>query len=100
MRIISRKPLNDFAKNHPHAKGPLDAWYAEVKKATWETPADIKTKYKSADIVAGNRAIFNIGGNKYRLIVSIAYQVGIVYIKFIGTHQEYDKITAATIELK
>ena len=100
MRIISRKPLHDFAKNHPHAKAPLDAWYDEVKKAIWTMPADIKAKYNSADVVADNRMIFNIGGNKYRLIVSIAYQVGIVYIKFIGTHQEYDKINAATIELK
>ncbi len=100
MRIISRKPLTDFSSKHPQAREPLDAWFHEVKNARWETPADVKASYNSADVIANNRIIFNIGGNKYRLIVAIAYQVGVVYIKFVGTHKEYDKVDAATIDLK
>lgn len=99
MRIIKRKPLLDFAAKHALAKEPLQAWYHEVKDAEWKHFPDVKAKYGSADLVANNRVIFNIGGNKYRLIVKIAYQVGIVYIKFIGTHSEYDRINAATVDL-
>jgi mRNA interferase HigB len=100
MRIVSRKPLKDFSRKHPVAKTPLDAWYQEAKAAEWRSFADIKGLYGSADVVAGNRVIFNIGGNKYRLVVKIAYRTGAAYIKFIGTHKEYDKIDPTTIELK
>lgn len=98
MRVVKRKPLLDFAENNPLAKAPLDAWYHEVKAAQWRHFADVKAKFGSADVVANNRVIFDIGGNKYRLIAKVAYQVGIVYIKFIGTHKEYDRIDAATVE--
>ena len=97
MRIISRKRLREFWEKHTDAQQALQAWYADVKQADWQTPADIKNVYRNASIVANNRAIFNIKGNKYRLIVVVQYQYGIVYIRFVGTHQEYDKIDAATI---
>ena len=97
MRIISRKRLREFWEHHPDARQALQAWYADVKYANWQTPADIKNVYRNASIVANNRAIFNIKGNKYRLVVVVQYQYGIVYIRFVGTHQEYDKIDAATI---
>ncbi len=97
MRIISRKQLRNFWERHPDARQPLQAWYADVKQADWQTPADIKGVYRHASIVANNRVIFNIKGNKYRLIVVVQYYYGIVYIRFVGTHQEYDKIDAATI---
>jgi mRNA interferase HigB len=97
MRIISRKRLREFWERHPDARQALQAWYADVQHANWRTPADIKNVYRNASIVPNNRAIFNIKGNKYRLVVVVQYQYGIVYIRFVGTHQEYDKIDAATI---
>ena len=97
MRVLKRKTLEDFWKKHANAKGPLEAWFAEVNKAQWNDTTDIKAKYGSADFVAGNRVIFNIGGNNYRLIVKVAYKPRIVYIRFIGTHAEYDKIDAETV---
>ena len=97
MRIISRKRLREFWEKHPDAQQALQTWYADVKQANWQTPADIKNVYRNASIVANNRAIFNIKGNKYRSVVVVQYQYGIVYIRFVGTHQEYDKIDATTI---
>jgi mRNA interferase HigB len=97
MRIISRKRLRDFWERHPNARQALQAWYIDVKQANWQTPADIKNVYRNASIVANNRVIFNIKGNRYRLVVVVQYQYGIVYIRFVGTHQEYDKIDATTI---
>jgi mRNA interferase HigB len=100
MNIISRKPLRDFVTKHALAKTPLDAWYHEAKRARWKNFADVRATYGSADVVPGNRVIFNIGGNKYRLIVKVAYKTGSLYVKFIGTHKAYDKIDPTTIELK
>ena len=97
MRIISRKRLREFWEKHTDAQQALQAWYADVKQADWQTPTDIKNVYRNVSIVANNRVIFNIKGNKYRLVVVVQYQYGIVYIRFVGTHQEYDKIDAATI---
>ncbi len=97
MRIISRKRLRDFWIQHPDAQSSLEAWYADVKQAEWQTPADIKNVYRNASIVANNRVVFNIKGNNYRLVVAVQYEYGIVYIRFVGTHLEYDKIDAATI---
>jgi mRNA interferase HigB len=97
MRIISRKRLREFWEKHTDAQQALQVWYADVKQADWQTPTDIKNVYRNASIVANNRVIFNIKGNKYRLVVVVQYQYGIVYIRFVGTHQEYDKIDAATI---
>ena len=97
MRIISRKRLRDFWLQHSDAQSSLEAWFADVKQAEWKTPADIKDTYRNASVVANNRVVFNIKGNKYRLVVAVKYEYGIVYIRFIGTHPEYDKIDAATI---
>ena len=97
MRIISRRTLNDFSCKHPATKKLLEAWFHEVKKANWETTSDVKNEYRSADFLKGNRVIFNIGGNKYRLIVKVHYNVKTVYIRFIGTHAEYDKMNAEEI---
>jgi mRNA interferase HigB len=97
MRIISRKTLREFWERHPDARQPLQAWYADVKHAAWKTPADIKDTYRNASVVANNRVVFNIKGNKYRLVIAIQYEFGIVYIRFVGTHQEYAKIDVTTI---
>ncbi len=97
MRIISRKSLKEFWEQHPDGREALQAWYADVKRACWRTPADIKNFYRNASIIADNRVVFNIKGNKYRVVVAIQYEHQIVYIRFIGSHQEYDKIDATTI---
>lgn len=97
MRIISLKPLRAFWAKHPLAERPLRAWYAETKHAIWKSPADIKKVYKNVSIVANNRVIFNVKGNDYRVVVAINYPVGIVYIRFVGTHAQYDKINVEII---
>lgn len=97
MRIISRKALHEFSQAQPSAKVPLDAWYAEVHRARWVNFAEVRQRFNAADAVSGNRVIFNIGGNQYRLVVKIAYLSGIVFVRYIGTHAEYDRINAQTI---
>jgi mRNA interferase HigB len=97
MRIISRKRLVEFWRLHPDAEQPLRAWYAEAKKSSWRSPAEIKTIYRNASLLANNRVVFNIKGNDYRLIVIIEYKQEKIFIRFIGTHQEYDRINAAHI---
>ena len=97
VRIIAIKVLKEFWKKHSDAEQPLRAWYAEAKNADWKKPADITKLYRTASILANNRAVFNIKGNDYRLIVTINYAYRIVYIRFIGTHKEYDKINAEKI---
>lgn len=97
MRIIARKTLRDFYEHHADSKAPLDAWFHEALAARWSGPQDIKKRYPSADILPGNRVVFNIKGNSYRLIVKIHYNTGIIFIRFVGTHAEYDKIEATTI---
>jgi len=97
MRIITKAPLRDFWEEHPSAKLPLQVWYKDTIKASWQTPNDVKTQYGNASIVGNNRIVFNIKGNDFRLIVAINYAAGIVFIRFIGTHAQYDKINAATI---
>lgn len=97
MRIISRKALRVFWEKHPDARQALQAWYSDVKSARWRSPADIKAIYRNASFVADNRVVFNIKGNKYRVIVAIQYQFELVFIRFVGTHHEYDRIDASTI---
>lgn len=97
MRIIARAPLRDFSARYPDAKAPLDAWWAEAHRSSWATPADIKTMYGSASFLGGNKVVFNIAGNKYRLIVKFEYRLGMGYIRFIGTHAEYDAIDAEEV---
>ncbi|WP_202949071.1 type II toxin-antitoxin system HigB family toxin [Billgrantia ethanolica] len=100
MRIIAIKYLRDFWRQHPDAKASLEAWVDEVKHAEWKDAHDIKAKYRSASPVGNKRVVFNIKGNDYRLIVAVAYRFGAVYIKFIGTHAEYDKVDAETVEME
>ena len=97
MRIISRKTLRDFYEKHSDAKAPLEAWFHETVAAAWKSPRDIKIRYPSADVLPGNRVVFNIKGNTYRLIVKIHYNTAIVFVRFVGTHADYDKIDAAVI---
>ena len=97
MRIISRKTLKEFWDQHPDAQQPLQAWYIDTKHALWKSPADIKDVYRNASFTANNRVVFNIKGNKYRLIVAIRYEYGIVFIRFVRTHREYERIDASTI---
>jgi len=96
MRVISRKTLKDFWERHADAEQPLKAWFHEAKNADWKTFNDIKARHRSADILPGNRVVFNIKGNTYRLIVRIHFNTGIAFIRFIGTHAVYDKIDATT----
>ena len=97
MRIISRRTLREFWAKHSDAERSLQAWYANVKRADWKTPSDVKATYRNASFVENNRVVFNIKGNSYRLVAAIDYQYGIVYIRFVGTHQVYDTINVATI---
>lgn len=99
MHIIKRKTLVEFFQRpgRQNAKGSLEAWYDEAKHAQWASPADIKAQYGSASILKDNRVVFNIAGNKYRLVVRINYDSKTVFVRFIGTHEEYDKIDAEVI---
>lgn len=98
MRVIAVTALRAFWQQHPDAEQPLKAWFEEASKASWTQPSDIKAQYRSAGILKNRRVVFNIKGNEYRLIVAIAYRLQIVYVKFIGTHRQYDAIDAHTIE--
>jgi mRNA interferase HigB len=89
--------LRDFWENHADCEQQLKSWFREAQKAEWKNPNDIKTAYPSASILNENRVVFNIKGNNYRLIVKISYDYEMVWIRFIGTHGEYDKINANTI---
>jgi mRNA interferase HigB len=97
MRVISRRTLKDFWDGHADAEQALKAWFHEAKAAEWRSFTDIKARYGAADLLPGNRVVFNIKGNTYRLIVRIHYNAGIVFIRFIGSHAEYDRIDATTI---
>lgn len=97
MRIIAKKRLREFWELHGDVKEPLQAWYREVEKEDWDTPAKIKAKYRIASIVGDNRVVFNIKGNDYRLVVKINYPYRVVYIRFVGTHAEYDGIDAEEV---
>lgn len=97
MRIIAKKNLVEYWENHSGSETPLLTWYRTAQKAEWHTPNDVKRDYPSASIIKGNRMVFNIKGNDYRLIVAINYETQIIYIRFVGTHSEYDKIDASII---
>ncbi len=97
MRVISARALREFWKKHPQAEQSLQAWHEHVRRANWRTSGDIKRDFASASFLTGNRVVFNIRGNQVRLVTVIAYRVGIVYVRFVGTHQEYDRIDAATV---
>jgi len=91
MRIIAKRTLRQFWELYPDAEDPLLAWYREVEKEDWSQPSQVKDKYRSASFV-GDRVVFNIKGNDYRLVVRINYPYRVVYVRFVGTHEEYDEI--------
>jgi mRNA interferase HigB len=100
MRIIALSTLKKFWEEHPvHAdvREPALAWHRRVLKSDWKTPADLKQDFGNASILKDSRAVFNLAGNKYRLVVWINYPYRVVYIRFIGTHAQYDRIDAQTI---
>jgi mRNA interferase HigB len=98
MRVIAVSTLRAFRQRHPNAEQPLRAWFEEVANASWTRPSDIKALYPSASILKNRRAVFNIKGNDYRLIVAVSYKLQIVHVKFIGTHKEYDAVDAETVD--
>lgn len=97
MRVVARKTLKQFWEIHPDAEDALKAWFAEADAATWSNPANIKDQYRNASILKDQRVVFNICGNKYRLVVKISYKNGVVLIRFIGTHKEYDAINVEEV---
>jgi mRNA interferase HigB len=103
MRIIARKTLRAFAdglkgsQHHKAVESALESWFHEVQRARWKTPADVRKAYANASIVGSDRAVFNIKGNDYRLVVAIHYRLQIVFIKWIGSHADYDKIDVKTV---
>lgn len=97
MRIIAVSTLRAFWKRHRDAEQPLRAWYQEARAANWAKPHDVKNMYRNASVLGDNRIVFNIAGNRYRLIVKFNYAFGIGYIRFIGTNAEYNRIDAERI---
>jgi mRNA interferase HigB len=98
VQIIALRTLRLFWEGHAQAEMPLRTWYAMVDNATWDGPADVKQQFgASVDFIADNRLIFDIGGNKFRLVVHVAYRFKRVLVKFVGTHAEYDRIDPETI---
>lgn len=97
MKVIAKKTLRDFWEDHADCEQQLKSWFQEASNAKWENPNDIKSEYPTASILADNRLVFNIKGNHYRLIVKVNYDYQMVWIRFIGTHVEYDKINANEI---
>ncbi|WP_421993854.1 type II toxin-antitoxin system HigB family toxin [Roseococcus sp.] len=97
MHIIAKRTLRAFWERVPAAQAPLEAWFALVTKASWENPAQVRETFRAADFVGDSRVIFDIGGNKFRLVARIAYKHQRVMIKFVGTHKEYDAIDPETV---
>ncbi|NWD26770.1 type II toxin-antitoxin system HigB family toxin [Pseudomonas yamanorum] len=100
MRIVAVSHLKTFWQKHPDAEQSFLAWIDEVKKADWKSPADIKAQFRHASVLKSRRVVFNIRGNDYRLVVAVAYRYGALYIKFVGTHKQYDVIDADTVEME
>ncbi len=97
MRIIAKRTLRAYWEKNSDAEQPLKSWYAIASEANWTTPHDVRGTYGNASIVGQDRVVFNIGGNKHRLIVHFNYRRGIGFIRFIGTHEEYDKVDASKV---
>jgi mRNA interferase HigB len=97
VRIISRKTLREFWEKHNDCEEQLKSWHRETEKSNWNNPNELKREYPSASILENNRVVFNIKGNNYRLIVKINYEYKIIWIRFLGTHSEYDKIDATNV---
>lgn len=97
MRVIAKRTLREYWEQNPDSEIQLTSWYREAIRVNWQNPNEIKGQFTSASILKNSRVVFNIAGNKYRLIVEINYKRGWVFIRFVGTHKEYDKIDANTI---
>ena len=97
MRIYSKSTLRAFWERHPESEQALRAWYREVEQADWATPAQVRERFLNASIVGNNRVVFRIRGNNYRLVVEIFYPGRKVFVRFIGTHAEYDRINAEEV---
>jgi mRNA interferase HigB len=97
MRIIARRTLREFWEKHPGAEQSLKSWFKEASVASWKSPNEVRRQYRHSSVLPGNRVVFNIGGNKYRLITQINYEFKIVYIRFVGSHAAYDKVDAERI---
>lgn len=100
MRVIALRTLRLFWETHPRgreAEAALLSWHAEVARADWATPAQVKAQYRNASLLKNSRVVFNVAGNKFRVVVRINYPYRVVYIRFVGTHSEYDAIDVATI---
>ena len=104
MRVIARRTLREFIearaghRDQPALKAALDAWFAEVRRARWTSSADVRRLYASASVVSSDRIVFNIKGNDYRLVAAVDFEKGIVWIKWLGTHAEYDRIDVREVE--
>lgn len=97
VRIIARRTLREFWESHPNAEDPLLSWYRTVRHADWATPMQVKSSFPKADMVGNNRVVFNIRGNRYRLIAKIDYRHRIVFVRFVGTHADYNRIDAREV---
>lgn len=100
MRVISKRTLREFWESSPkyaEAKPPIEAWHAEALKATWKSPQELKAQFGNASVLKNNRVVFNIAGNKYRLVVAIDYPRQAMFVKFIGTHEQYDEIDVENV---
>ena len=97
MRVIALRTLREFWEQHPDAQQSIQAWYRDARSSKWSAPTDITDVHGNASVVGNNRVVFNIQGNQYRLVVAINYPHGIVYIRFIGSHRDYDRIDVTTI---
>ena len=97
MRLIARRTLREFWERHPDAEQALRAWFHDVERADWASPADVKRIYANVSVVGDNRLVFNIHGNKYRLVVAVNYHHCICYVRFVGTHRAYDRIDVTTV---
>lgn len=97
MKVVQLPLLDALASRHPDARAPLATWLAEARAATWRTPHDVLQRYPKASILKGSRCVFNILGNRYRLVVKINYGAGVVQVRWCGTHEDYDRIDAEVI---
>ena len=97
MRIVAKRTLRTYWEREPRAEQPLKAWHAIAEKADWASPMDVKAVYGNASIVGNNRVVFNIGGNRYRLVVRFDYAHRIGFIRFVGSHAQYDSVDASTV---
>lgn len=98
VRIFNRSAIELYGRRHAEVREALRAWYHEALNADWASPADVKRQFPKASVIANNRVVFDIGGNAYRLIVSFNYAFRAGYVKFFGSHAEYDRIDAATVD--